>query len=276
MNNDSDIIGHIVACNNCSDVVVPHCFPHMANGTCSSCVEAFDAAGGCEVMRAAMAAPEPNPELSAQIEQLVPPGCFPCGEDAGRYCVEQQEPPEFDAQDCDECIEAFAEAGVCELLRTSPRAAVSESLPGPVAEQCQHMGAVCGQRVMAHCLATSCTTAREGDSCFMHVRWAMQVGIAAHPEWYEGLTSNSTFEDFQRHLYFGSHHSCPLPCPAMTSCHTAVLGEECHDHVTWAKDFGINLIPEWYPAMLTNNSSVEDFQGWLHHIHHGDCPMPCA
>lgn len=41
----------------------------------------------------------------------------------------------------------------------------------------------------------------------------MLSGIHEHPEWYEKLTEQSTFTDFQRSLYEKGRGGCPHPCP---------------------------------------------------------------
>jgi len=114
------------------------------------------------------------------------------------------------------------------------------------------------------------------------VKWAKDVGIFQHPEWYPDLTPDSPVEDFQAHLHSISHGNCPQPCnatsvslpPATPACHTAVEGEACYGAVKWAADFGIFQHPEWYPD-LTPDSLIEDFQAHLYSINHGNCPQPC-
>ena len=39
--------------------------------------------------------------------------------------------------------------------------------------------------------------AHPGESCYSAVRWAMRDGIREHPNWYPGLSSTSSFADFQ-------------------------------------------------------------------------------
>merc|ERR1719356_339996 len=106
----------------------------------------------------------------------------------------------------------------------------------------------------------------------------MQVGIVAHPAWYPGLSQASSFEEFQASLFEHSNHDCPAPCqPAPEGqCHTAAEGEECFRHTTWAMNTGTTVFPPWYPAALLKGASFEDFQAWLHQIHHGSCPRPCT
>merc|ERR1719356_1401543 len=127
-----------------------------------------------------------------------------------------------------------------------------------------------------------CRQADEGGECHGAVRWAKDVGIFQHPEWYPDLTPDSPAEDFQAHLHSINHGNCPQPCnatsvpvpPATPACHTAVEGEACYGAVRWAVDTGIFQHPEWYPD-LTPDSPMEDFQARLHSINHSNCPEPC-
>jgi len=128
-----------------------------------------------------------------------------------------------------------------------------------------------------------CRTSIEGDECYQKVVWAMRAGVVANPAWYarSGLTRNSTFEDFQRHLHGTARlsHVCPEPCAAVApqGCRTSVEGDACYEKVVWAMQKGVVERPGWYPD-LTMDSSFEDFQRFLHgearlsHI----CPEPCA
>jgi poly(3-hydroxybutyrate) depolymerase len=59
-----------------------------------------------------------------------------------------------------------------------------------------------------------------------------------------------------------------------TLCHTAVPGERCYYDVAWARKKGMRLHPEWYPG-VTNDSSFEDVQGFLHRSIRANCPQPC-
>jgi len=61
---------------------------------------------------------------------------------------------------------------------------------------------------------------------------------------------------------------------AKETCHTAAEGEWCHTAVTWAKQHGIKLHPEWYPA-LSQRSSFEAFQDHIHRLDEKACPLPC-
>jgi len=123
-----------------------------------------------------------------------------------------------------------------------------------------------------------CHTAEENEACFEHVRWSMQHGITADPAQYPGLTQESNFEEFQALLHKQGIHDCPAPCATLpeTRCHTAIPGEACFEHTTWAMTAGHAIMLEWYPpALLKEGARFEDFQAWLHKIHHGDCQRPC-
>merc|ERR1712238_61130 len=55
-----------------------------------------------------------------------------------------------------------------------------------------------------------------------------------------------------------------------------LAGEECHLHTTLAMEAGGDVFNAWYPAaVLREGAHSDEFQAWLHHIHHGDCPRPC-
>jgi len=60
--------------------------------------------------------------------------------------------------------------------------------------------------------SSSCHTASEGETCYKAVKYGMEVGWQAHPKWYPGLDGESSFEDFQAHLYSIPGGGCPRPC----------------------------------------------------------------
>lgn len=65
----------------------------------------------------------------------------------------------------------------------------------------------------------SCHTALPGETCYKHVEWAMSEGIFSNPQWYPGLSSSSSFEEFQNllHKTKANDGACPLPCRATSS-----------------------------------------------------------
>merc|ERR1712136_427840 len=125
----------------------------------------------------------------------------------------------------------------------------------------------------------------------------MSDGIFSNPEWYEGLTSESTAEQFQEHLALGGHAGCTLPCattvtttPTTTTTTTTTttsttissttsscepLSDECAKAVAWAMSDGIFSNPEWYEG-LTSESTAEQFQEHLALGGHAGCTLPCV
>mmetsp|Transcript_18152 Transcript_18152/g.56965 ORF Transcript_18152/g.56965 Transcript_18152/m.56965 type:complete len:353 (-) Transcript_18152:71-1129(-) len=127
-----------------------------------------------------------------------------------------------------------------------------------------------------------CHTATRGETCFKHVVWSMREGVREHPEWYPGLSTRSSFTDFQYVLNAtGSNAKCLAPCvvrkerPITVGCHTVSPGEDCYRQTLWAMTHGIYEHPEWY-GKLTNASSFEAFQDHLRTSQQADCPRPCS
>jgi poly(3-hydroxybutyrate) depolymerase len=59
-----------------------------------------------------------------------------------------------------------------------------------------------------------------------------------------------------------------------TICHTAVSGERCYYDVEWARTQGFHVHPEWYVG-LSNTSTFEEVQDFLHRSIRANCPRPC-
>lgn len=57
-----------------------------------------------------------------------------------------------------------------------------------------------------------CQTSIMGDKCHDHVLWVLKEGIKVHPDWYEGLTKKSRFEEAQSRLHEDKNTTCPQPC----------------------------------------------------------------
>lgn len=123
-----------------------------------------------------------------------------------------------------------------------------------------------------------CQDALVDSKCHQEVTWAMDYGIHQHPEWYQSLTNQSSFREFQATIFQGekgesqSNH-CHEPC-----CHDTLPGERCHEDATWAMLYGINIpeVSHWYPPSLTNQSSLAEFQAYLHLCFSERCPEPCV
>jgi hypothetical protein len=140
----------------------------------------------------------------------------------------------------------------------------------------------------------SCHDAVIGELCFNDAIWAKEYAINMHPEWYPGLTSESSFADFQAHLHFCFWNRCPLPCASTSqhscgmvdrvwndaSCLDAAEGSRCHTEILWAKQHGVHKRPEQYLG-LSEDSSEKQFQARLYKgqqaglADHG-CAEPCC
>jgi len=57
-----------------------------------------------------------------------------------------------------------------------------------------------------------CRVVQPGSLCDQAVRWAMGYGVALYPQWYPGLSKQSSFEDFQALLQKRPSTGCPPPC----------------------------------------------------------------
>lgn len=62
------------------------------------------------------------------------------------------------------------------------------------------------------CVATNATQ----PQCYNDILWALTVGIHSNPEWYPGLTANSSWVEFQSYVA-GQDDRCGLPCVDQSS-----------------------------------------------------------
>jgi len=150
--------------------------------------------------------------------------------------------------------------------------------------------------------SAGCHTAVAGESCHNHVQYTMKENLPKHPEWYPGLTQDSSFKVVQAYL---QHQGvCPKPCGLKEleqikkakkeeevegeeedsshgkSCHTAEAGEACYGDVFFAMNkLKEGMHNEWYDGKLDEYSSFEEIQAYLHLQHTSDpsrlCPRPC-
>jgi len=234
----------------CMDEVASQCTP--ADG-CDACIAGFSEAGGCV-------------RIAENPTELLPQGCLVCAGAAWEHCTELAETA---CAACKDAVDTW-ELDSCTGEMQAP-------------DQCQGCPEVVSSEIVSsHCTSLQeqdedCHTTQEGEDCFAEVRWAMERGMKMHRDWYEDLDMSSSFEDFQAMLHDRKPDICKQPCKEVKSksCHTASVGEECYRHTAWARDIGISLRPDIYPDDLSSESSMEDFQAWLHQIHHGGCQMPC-
>lgn len=115
-----------------------------------------------------------------------------------------------------------------------------------------------------------CHIAKKGEACYEAVVKVLM--IESERAKYPKLTTKSSFEEIQAVLHTSpTGGNCARPC----SCHTVSKGEKCYQHVQWAMKEGIKLRPSWYIG-LTENSTLEDVQAYLHKDARGTCPLPCS
>jgi hypothetical protein len=140
----------------------------------------------------------------------------------------------------------------------------------------------------------NCHDAAQGDVCYADVEWALNHGIKERPDWYPGLSVNSSSADIQAHLHFCFWRRCPLPCTVTEQhncsmvgrfwdskgCEDAAAGSQCRKAIDWAVDEGIPHHPDWYKG-LDRNSSVRQFQAHLCQgqsagLSWNGCKQPCC
>jgi hypothetical protein len=66
-----------------------------------------------------------------------------------------------------------------------------------------------------------CYTAKRGEQCFKKMAWAKKVGWKTHPEWFRGLTNESSIEAFQEAIHTSVVDNCPRPCDSLTTTTTS-------------------------------------------------------
>jgi hypothetical protein len=92
-------------------------------------------------------------------------------------------------------------------------------------------------------------------------------------------------------LYGLEKASCPKPCFAKVvpltddeasaaripkfDCRDTAEGDLCYSSITWLREAGFQLYPDWYPGLSTN-SSTSEIQAELHRKGKADCTWPCA
>lgn len=63
-------------------------------------------------------------------------------------------------------------------------------------------------------LDASCHDAVPGEACYDEIMWALTQGIFQHPDWYPGLSSDSSHVQFQMVVHKNAPGKCPSPCVA--------------------------------------------------------------
>jgi len=130
----------------------------------------------------------------------------------------------------------------------------------------------------------NCADMTRGNQCYKDVHYAMDH-IKAHPDWYVGLTEQSSpyaFQDFLHKQMVHGKPRCPKPCSNWKKdkrvsiygkCHTTKEGEDCYNHVLYTQKENLPKHPEWYPGLNTHASFLE-IQDYLHKQR--VCPEPCG
>jgi len=133
----------------------------------------------------------------------------------------------------------------------------------------------------------SCHDAVPGEACYNDTIWAKGHAINTRPQWYPGLTKESSFADFQAHLHYCYWSRCPMPCASTRQRKCEMVGrfwssDKCQDategrcskNVNWAIKT-ITKYPWLYPT-LTEQSSFRQVQFLLFKFGDQGCPEPCC
>lgn len=99
-----------------------------------------------------------------------------------------------------------------------------------------------------------CRNAEQGTECFNHVLYAMSHGIYQHPNWYPGLTSKSSFGDFQALLHLLPSNECARPCRE-AGCLRLSVQFACQLRVEWLRQVEFIQHSVWYPELSADSSS---------------------
>ncbi|CAK0910416.1 unnamed protein product [Prorocentrum cordatum] len=129
----------------------------------------------------------------------------------------------------------------------------------------------------------SCGNTTTGDWCSISIQWLRDSGFGEHPDWYPGLSHESTDREIQAELHRQGKVGCPEPCqerrPDMTtttstvapSCTDAEEGSACFDAVM-AEIGGIDI----KVALDELASTFRKVQERLYHSMKAGCTRPCA
>lgn len=82
--------------------------------------------------------------------------------------------------------------------------------------------------------AAPCHSSMPGEKCHNAVSWAKKDGIYGHPDWYPGLSSSSSFEDFQAVLAAKGTGGCVMPCGSAAAASGTEAGTSQELHAAWS------------------------------------------
>ncbi|CAK0818801.1 unnamed protein product [Prorocentrum cordatum] len=148
---------------------------------------------------------------------------------------------------------------------------------------------------------TSCGDVVEGDWCSLSIQWLKNIGLESHPDWYPGLTRQSSIHDFQTVLHNSGKVGCKLPCSSipqvmstttsditqavvspsamkinaeLEECEVPREGSRCYNAIRNVMQVGLGAHPEEYPE-LSESSSREEVQEHLFLRRQYECGRPC-
>lgn len=117
-----------------------------------------------------------------------------------------------------------------------------------------------------------CKDAASNDPCGLAIHEAMTVGIQRDPAKYTGLTSKSTFRDFQKYFHSNSEAGCQAPCD---DCTDVSQDSVCAQNV-WQQMTHM-LQPLTAPFSGASMwTSFPELQSILKRYNKGNCPQPCS
>ncbi|CAK9054777.1 unnamed protein product [Durusdinium trenchii] len=88
-------------------------------------------------------------------------------------------------------------------------------------DECKQSGSSCSQYALQRRArraeldeAFNCKDLQDIDNanCQQEVTWAKETGLKEHPEWYPGLSFESSPLEFQCKVYQSNPDKCPKPC----------------------------------------------------------------
>mmetsp|Transcript_19679 Transcript_19679/g.34909 ORF Transcript_19679/g.34909 Transcript_19679/m.34909 type:complete len:476 (-) Transcript_19679:119-1546(-) len=120
-----------------------------------------------------------------------------------------------------------------------------------------------------------CQNAQWKSDCHNQVMDAMLHDFAKNPDAYIGLTTRSSFTDFQAYFWNAGMYACPRPCMQQEeACVTFDAQYPCYRDALWAEKVGIANHPEWYPE-LGPRATMEEIAAVLYQHGQPHCPRPC-
>lgn len=114
-----------------------------------------------------------------------------------------------------------------------------------------------------------CRDAKRGSECYRRVQYHATQGIHDHPEWYHGLTPNSSLREFQEYEYdTNGPDGCPAPCGNAGDCYYVFRFEGCDKIAEWMCDkpdptLGYKCCCEYFHKFINRNRPARANQALL-------------